>query len=523
MMYRRTSSTPEEQEVLEARIRLLLAGGGSGTDVTSTRIAADGRHQQQQLQLLREQQIMLEARAVAMAGQHQHQQQQQLQHRQQQQLLSSLSFPSSSSGAAGVAATGFPSRLEQLEHQQRLQQLQIQQHQYWDAAGLARRNSGEQDQRVASIQLAQLEFQRHAIAQAQAEARMKALLADHEAQVAQDQLRLQSLRQRQQLASPSSASNYGVSAYDALAAGAGRSFERLSSGGLERLSSGGGRDSAGDSVASLEAHSLSATRLLQQQQYFARQQRAQMLGFGGSQVRAPTGALMPASTNLTPTDGQGTSQNTNVTLAPSAREESMVFGKISRQTSEGAGVDVALPLQSRRDGKKKKGRADDDDQDNSKHDDDQTYDWQERKTQGVEARVGVEDDQGPDEEGEEADRWDDDEYYRRCKPGDKKDSDVDNIANESPSPYPMTREAFPLKLYRILYEARQNGQEDIISFFPHGRAFAVHKANEFTRDVMPKYFPAGRMNTFLKQLNLYGFVRITEGKDKGGKYIATKR
>lgn len=77
------------------------------------------------------------------------------------------------------------------------------------------------------------------------------------------------------------------------------------------------------------------------------------------------------------------------------------------------------------------------------------------------------------------------------------------------------REPFPLKLYRILYEAEKNGQSDIISFLPHGQAFAVHKSREFIRDIMPKYFAAGRMNTFLKQLNLYFFVRNTDGKDKG--------
>lgn len=82
--------------------------------------------------------------------------------------------------------------------------------------------------------------------------------------------------------------------------------------------------------------------------------------------------------------------------------------------------------------------------------------------------------------------------------------------------FKRTREPFPLKLYRILHEAERNGQSDIVSFFPHGRAFAVHKSKEFIRDIMPKYFAAGRMNTFLKQLNLYAFRRITEGPEKGG-------
>lgn len=80
------------------------------------------------------------------------------------------------------------------------------------------------------------------------------------------------------------------------------------------------------------------------------------------------------------------------------------------------------------------------------------------------------------------------------------------------------RETFPLKLYRILYEAEENGHADIISFLPHGESFRVHKPKEFMSLVMPKYFAVGRMNTFHKQLNLYNFKRITTGPEKGAYY-----
>ena len=84
--------------------------------------------------------------------------------------------------------------------------------------------------------------------------------------------------------------------------------------------------------------------------------------------------------------------------------------------------------------------------------------------------------------------------------------------------FKRSQENFPLKLYRIIYESVQSGKGDIISFLPHGRAFAVHKPKEFLSQIMPKCFGTGtpRFNTFLKQLNLYGFKRITEGRDKGG-------
>jgi hypothetical protein len=77
-------------------------------------------------------------------------------------------------------------------------------------------------------------------------------------------------------------------------------------------------------------------------------------------------------------------------------------------------------------------------------------------------------------------------------------------------------EKFPLKLYRMLDDAETNGDDSIVSFFPHGRAFAIHKPREFVSELMPKYFSTTRMSSFQRQLNLYGFRRITDGQDKGG-------
>jgi hypothetical protein len=45
-------------------------------------------------------------------------------------------------------------------------------------------------------------------------------------------------------------------------------------------------------------------------------------------------------------------------------------------------------------------------------------------------------------------------------------------------------EIFPEKLYCILLEAEQDGQQRIISFFPHGHAFGIHKPKEFTEKII---------------------------------------
>lgn len=81
---------------------------------------------------------------------------------------------------------------------------------------------------------------------------------------------------------------------------------------------------------------------------------------------------------------------------------------------------------------------------------------------------------------------------------------------------PMSsKERFPVKLYRMIYEAKQAGKENVVSFLPHGRAFAIHDKDTFIRDILPRYFPGCQLPSFQKQLNLYGFHKVTVGKDKG--------
>ena len=43
----------------------------------------------------------------------------------------------------------------------------------------------------------------------------------------------------------------------------------------------------------------------------------------------------------------------------------------------------------------------------------------------------------------------------------------------------IINETFPHKLYRMLFEVERKGQEDIASFFPHGKAFIVKDAKRF--------------------------------------------
>ena len=77
---------------------------------------------------------------------------------------------------------------------------------------------------------------------------------------------------------------------------------------------------------------------------------------------------------------------------------------------------------------------------------------------------------------------------------------------------------FPWKLHDMLERVDIDGFEHIVSWQPHGRSFMVHKPDEFVEQVMPVYFNQTKFASFQRQLNLYGFRRITQGRDKGAYY-----
>jgi hypothetical protein len=78
---------------------------------------------------------------------------------------------------------------------------------------------------------------------------------------------------------------------------------------------------------------------------------------------------------------------------------------------------------------------------------------------------------------------------------------------------------FPEKLYEMLTTVEAEGKTHIISFSPHGRAFAIHDPVRFETEILPRFLPEqGKLFSFVRQLNLYGFIRINYGPDSGGYY-----
>jgi hypothetical protein len=79
---------------------------------------------------------------------------------------------------------------------------------------------------------------------------------------------------------------------------------------------------------------------------------------------------------------------------------------------------------------------------------------------------------------------------------------------------------FPLKLYFMLLDAEKQGKSNIVSFSSDGSAFAIHDMKAFMEDILPTYFFAkqSKLVSFVRQVNLFGFVRIRSGLNQGGFY-----
>lgn len=69
----------------------------------------------------------------------------------------------------------------------------------------------------------------------------------------------------------------------------------------------------------------------------------------------------------------------------------------------------------------------------------------------------------------------------------------------------------------MLESVAVEGLDHIVSWQPHGRSFIVHKPKEFT-ELLPRFFKLSKIPSFQRQLNLYGFVRLTRATDRGAYY-----
>jgi hypothetical protein len=75
--------------------------------------------------------------------------------------------------------------------------------------------------------------------------------------------------------------------------------------------------------------------------------------------------------------------------------------------------------------------------------------------------------------------------------------------------------SFPWKLHLMLEYAEKENYQHIVSWVKDGSAFKVHNSREFVEKVMPEYFDQTKYDSFRRQVNMYGFTRLTQLEDRG--------
>jgi hypothetical protein len=69
-------------------------------------------------------------------------------------------------------------------------------------------------------------------------------------------------------------------------------------------------------------------------------------------------------------------------------------------------------------------------------------------------------------------------------------------------------------MYDMLEEAETKGHAHVVSWCKEGRSFKVHRPDEMI-NILNTYFSQTKYKSFLRQLQTYGFTRVTRGEFKG--------
>eukprot|EP00934_Nitzschia_sp_Nitz4_P004524 Nitzschia sp. Nitz4//scaffold117_size69655//13594//14419//NITZ4_006016-RA/size69655-processed-gene-0.100-mRNA-1//-1//CDS//3329533627//4514//frame0 len=78
---------------------------------------------------------------------------------------------------------------------------------------------------------------------------------------------------------------------------------------------------------------------------------------------------------------------------------------------------------------------------------------------------------------------------------------------------------FPYRLHEMLDDCERDGKSHIVSWLPNGKAFKVHIVAEFVESILPDYFKQSKYKSYQRQLNLWGFERVTANGPEKGAYF----
>ena len=67
----------------------------------------------------------------------------------------------------------------------------------------------------------------------------------------------------------------------------------------------------------------------------------------------------------------------------------------------------------------------------------------------------------------------------------------------------------------MLEDVEAGEDAKIVSWMPSGNAFKVHDTQAFAQKIIPKWFKQKCYKSFLRQLHLYGFQRVSDGPERG--------
>lgn len=67
---------------------------------------------------------------------------------------------------------------------------------------------------------------------------------------------------------------------------------------------------------------------------------------------------------------------------------------------------------------------------------------------------------------------------------------------------------FIIKLYSIL---EKHEYHDIISWSPNNREVIIRDQKALEREVLPMFFRHSKIDSFIRQLNMYGFRKVAKG------------